>query len=359
MGYIGLPTAALLSANGMSVIGVDVQPSIVDGINSGTSHIQEPMVAKLVKDGVSSGKLRAVLTPPVADVFIIAVPTPVDHASKVADLSYINDAMISISRVLNPNNLVILESTSPVGTTKKMRDQLKQLRPDLNFDEGDNAVSVTYCPERILPGTALEELVNNDRIIGAETKASADKAEDLYRVFVKGKIVTTTWEVAEISKLAENSFRDVNIAFANELSRVCDEANVNFWEVQKCTNLHPRVNILNAGPGVGGHCIPVDPWFLIEKFPNVSSLMRTAREVNDDKAKYVADKVLEAVAIILSNGTKNKEADISINIFGYAYKENVGDTRESPSKIILKHISSQFSGKINVFDHRSSAQRQS
>lgn len=224
------------------------------------------------------------------------------------------------------------------------------MRPDLNFDEGDNAVSVTYCPERILPGTALEELVNNDRIIGAETKASADKAEDLYRVFVKGKIVTTTWEVAEISKLAENSFRDVNIAFANELSRVCDEANVNFWEVQKCTNLHPRVNILNAGPGVGGHCIPVDPWFLIEKFPNVSSLMRTAREVNDDKAKYVADKVLEAVAIILSNGTKNKEADISINIFGYAYKENVGDTRESPSKIILKHISSQFSGKINVFD---------
>ncbi|MGZ5370146.1 MAG: UDP-N-acetyl-D-mannosamine dehydrogenase, partial [Aeromicrobium sp.] len=317
MGYIGLPTASLLGTKGYQVVGVDVSPEVVETTNGGRIHIVEPDLDILVKSAVQSGNLRASLTPEEADVFIIAVPTPL-RDGHAPDLSYVEAATASLLPTVRPGNLVILESTVPVGTTERIvAGALRTAGHKIGED-----VFVAHCPERVLPGRILTELVENDRIVGGVDEASAEKAADFFSEFVRGDVVTTDAATAEMSKLVENAFRDVNIAFANELSIVAEKANINAWELIRLANHHPRVNILNPGPGVGGHCIAVDPWFIVSAFPEQTRLMRTAREVNDAKPEQVVKEVVEKAGRF----TRPRIAAL-----GLAFKPDIDDLRESPA----------------------------
>ncbi len=324
LGYIGLPTASLLGTKGYDVVGVDVSSHVVDTINQGKIHIVEPDLDLLVKSAVNAGKLRASLKPEKADIFIIAVPTPFKDGH-VPDLSYVEQASKAIAPYIEPGNLVILESTSPVGTTD---EYVANILAEAGHKVGEE-VFVAHCPERVLPGRILIELVQNDRIVGGINEKSTAVAADFYNEFVSGEVLKTNAKTAELSKLTENSFRDVNIAFANELSLICDQEHIDVWELIALANRHPRVNILQPGPGVGGHCIAVDPWFIVNRAPEVSKLIRTAREVNDGKPDWVINKVSEKAA-------KFKRPVIAC--LGLAFKADVDDLRESPAAAIVKRL---------------------
>jgi UDP-N-acetyl-D-mannosaminuronic acid dehydrogenase len=333
LGYIGLPTAAVFASRKKKVIGVDVNQKTVDTINRGEIHIVEPDLDMVVNAAVTEGYLRATTMPEAADAFLIAVPTPFkgDHEP---DLSYIESASKAIAPVLKAGDLVILESTSPVGATEQMAAWLAEARPDLTFPQSHGAESdirVAHCPERVLPGHVLRELVQNDRVIGGMTPKCSEAAVSLYKAFVEGECIITNTRTAEMCKLTENSFRDVNIAFANELSIICDKMNINVWELINVANRHPRVNILQPGPGVGGHCIAVDPWFIVSSAPKEARLIKVAREVNDQKPEWVIRKVLEAAKAI------NKET-VKIACLGLAFKANIDDMRESPALDIVKDL---------------------
>lgn len=339
LGYIGLPTASMLATKGHQVLGVDVNQQAVDTINSGRIHIIEPDLDILVRSAVNSGNLKASTVPEEGDTFIIAVPTPfkdVDGNPKAPDLSYVEAATRAITPYLRAGNLVILESTSPVGTTELIYRIIVQERPEL-----DGQIQAAHCPERVLPGHILRELVDNDRIIGGLTKAANLQARDLYKSFCNGAILLTDSKTAELSKLVENSFRDVNIAFANELSVICDHLDINVWETISLANRHPRVNILQPGPGVGGHCIAVDPWFIVSSAPAQSRLIKTAREVNDAKPHWVVEKVKAKAA-------RFKEP--VIGCLGLTFKANIDDMRESPALDIVKDLQAQNVGTLLVCD---------
>lgn len=342
LGYIGLPTATLFASRRKKVIGVDVNAYAVDTINQGRIHIVEPELDMLVQAAVHGGYLRATLTPEPADAFLIAVPTPFLEGNK-PDLSYIADAAKAIAPVLAKGNLVILESTSPVGTTEQLAQWLAEARPDLSFPQqaGEEAdIQVAYCPERVLPGRVVHELVSNDRVIGGMTQKATEMAIELYRIFVEGALVPTNARTAEMCKLTENSFRDVNIAFANELSLICDRLNINVWELISLANRHPRVNILQPGAGVGGHCIAVDPWFIVDKTPEEARIVRLAREINDYKPEWVVEKVKAAIAGVLSLRPDARMADIKVACLGLAFKPDIDDLRESPAVGVAKKIAS-------------------
>ncbi len=330
LGYVGLPMAATLASRGISVVGVDVNPQIVDSINAGKSHFVEPDLDMLLRAATTLGKLRATLQPEPADAFIIAVPTPFLE-DQSPDLSHVDAAVEAIAPVLERGNVVILESTSPVGTTERLAERLSRLRPDLRFPErhqSDQAdVHVAHCPERVLAGCTVRELIENDRIVGGVTEACAERAQAVYQIFLQSKIFPTDARTAELVKLVENAFRDVNIAFANELSLICDQLELNVWEVIELANRHPRVAILRPGAGVGGHCIAVDPWFIVSSAPSQARLIRSAREVNDAKPRFVVDQI---------NARAARFKQPVIACLGLAYKPNVGDTRESPAiEIVL------------------------
>ncbi|MGK7893435.1 MAG: UDP-N-acetyl-D-mannosamine dehydrogenase [Xenococcus sp. (in: cyanobacteria)] len=337
LGYVGLPTASLLANRGFQVHGVDVNPTVVESIAQGKAHISEPDLDVLVRAAVNSGNLTAGLEPTAADVFIIAVPTPFQD-NHVPDVSYVEAASKAIATHIAEGNLIILESTSPVGTTEKVAVWLKELRPELDVDA---LVYIAHCPERVLPGQTLKELVVNDRVIGGINSASAEKATEFYRQFVTGEVLCTLSRTAELAKLAENAFRDVNIAFANELSVICDKLDVDVWELIKLANRHPRVNILQPGPGVGGHCVAVDPWFIVDSAPEEARLIRMAREVNDSKPDFVVAKVKEAAA-------RFKEPKIAC--LGLSYKADIDDLRESPAIAIVEKLLSQQIGNIWVVE---------
>lgn len=343
LGYIGLPTAAVIARSGCSVLGIDVSEHVVETVSSGRVHIEEVDLDGLVQGVVARGTLRASTQIEPADVFLIAVPTPfgTDH---VPDIGYILQAATSIATVLKPGDTVILESTSPVGTTEQVRDLLAQLRPDLRVPgkTGEASdIAIAYCPERVLPGRILVELIDNDRCIGGITPRCARKALTFYRRFVRGQCVTTNARAAEMVKLTENAFRDVNIAFANELSRVADTMDLDVWEVIRLANRHPRVNILQPGPGVGGHCIAVDPWFLVHADPANTPLIRTAREVNDGKTDYVIEKANELVESL---------PGAAIACLGLAFKPNIDDFRESPALKVAEALAHKHGDRIKIVE---------
>ncbi|MBF0265659.1 MAG: UDP-N-acetyl-D-mannosamine dehydrogenase, partial [Gammaproteobacteria bacterium] len=343
LGYIGLPTAAIIASRGVDVIGVDVSQHAVDTINQGKIHIVEPDLDIVVKSTVQMGKLRATTKPEPAQVFMIAVPTPF-KGDYEPDLSYIQSAAEAIAPVLEKGNVIILESTSPVGTTEKIAQWLADARPDLTFPQnaGETAdINIAYCPERVLPGYVLQELVSNDRVVGGLTKTCANKAKEVYEIFVRGDCIITDSRTAEMAKLTENSFRDVNIAFANELSLICDKLHISVWELIKLSNRHPRVNILSPGPGVGGHCIAVDPWFIVSKTPEEAKLIRAAREINDGKPHYVIKQIKEAA---------DQFKKPIIACLGIAFKADIDDLRESPSLDITKELAESGIGEILVVE---------
>lgn len=341
LGYIGLPTASIFATKGKRVLGVDVVPKVVETVNRGGIHIEEPDLDILVKAAVQSGNLRASLAVEPADVFIIAVPTPFRATAdnpRAPDLAYVEAATRSIAPVVAPGALVILESTSPVGTTELMRqwldDELRRLdRAGPRVEE----LFFAHCPERILPGQMLKELVVNDRIAGGLTRAAAERARDLYRTFCTGEIFLTDARTAEMAKLTENAFRDVNIAFANELSMICARLGIDVWELIKLANRHPRVKILQPGPGVGGHCIAVDPWFIVDAAPEAARLIRTAREVNDQKPQFVLEQVRTAC--------RGRERPV-IACLGLAFKADVDDLRESPALEITVELAKSGIGQV-------------
>lgn len=357
LGYIGLPTAAVFASRKIKVIGVDVKQKTVETINRGQIHIVEPDLDMLVHAAVTDGYLRATTQPEPADVFLVAVPTPFkgDHEP---DLAYIEAASKSIAPVLKRGDLVILESTSPVGATEQMAAWMAESRPDLTFPQNhgeDSDIRVAHCPERVLPGQVLRELVQNDRVIGGMTPKCSVAAAALYKIFVKGECVITNARTAEMCKLTENSFRDVNIAFANELSVICDKMGINVWELIKLANRHPRVNILQPGPGVGGHCIAVDPWFIVSAAPEEARLIRTAREVNDGKPEWVLNKVRLAVAEYLQSNPGKTAKDTVIACFGLAFKPDIDDLRESPALEIARKITIAHPGRIYAVEPNISA----
>lgn len=340
LGYIGLPTAATFAAHGVKVTGVDVNPRAVDLINQGKVHIVEPDLDALVRDVVAQQKLSAQLQPCEADAYIVAVPTPFKDNYE-PDLKYIEAAAKALAPFLKSGNLVILESTSPVGATEQMAAWLSEARSDLTFPQthGEQAdILIAHCPERVLPGKVLQELISNDRIVGGVTPRCSQAAIDLYKVFVKGDCIETNARTAEMCKLTENSFRDVNIAFANELSIICDKLDINVWELIQLANRHPRVNILQPGPGVGGHCIAVDPWFIVSKTPEQARLIRTAREVNDSKPEWVIDQVKIKIAEFLQANPEKTIEDVTVACYGLAFKPDIDDLRESPALEIVKKI---------------------
>jgi UDP-N-acetyl-D-mannosaminuronic acid dehydrogenase len=348
LGYIGLPTAAVFASRKKRVIGVDVNQKAVDIINRGQIHIVEPELDIIVHAAVSGGYLRATTTPEPADAFLIAVPTPFKDGHQ-PDLDYIESASRSIAPVLKKGDLVILESTSPVGATEQMAAWLADTRPDLTFPQTHGEASdirVAHCPERVLPGHVLRELVQNDRVIGGMTPKCSEAAVQLYKIFVEGDCVITNARTAEMCKLTENSFRDVNIAFANELSIICDKLDINVWELIRLANRHPRVNILQPGPGVGGHCIAVDPWFIVSKNPDEARLIRAAREVNDSKPEWVLNKVTVAIAEHLQAHPGKTARDVTIACFGLAFKPDIDDLRESPALEIVSHIAEGHLGAV-------------
>src|SRR6202171_152641 len=331
LGYIGLPTAAVIASRGMRVVGVDVNERVVKTVASGAIHIAEPDLEGLVQKVVSSGSLKVATEPEAADVFIIAVPTPIDE-EKRADLGSVMKSVDSIAGVLRAGNLVILESTVPIGTTEEIAKKIAHVRPDLRVgmaDGSEHGISVAYCPERVLPGRILSELVNNDRCIGGVTPHCARRAQRFYKTFVRGACIATTARAAEMVKLTENAFRDTNIAFANELSLICHRYGVKVWEVIDCANRHPRVNVLRPGPGVGGHCIAVDPWFIVEAAPDLARLISTARSVNDAMPEHVVELARQALGELTG---------AAITTLGLTYKANVGDLRESPAVTVVQHL---------------------
>ena len=343
LGYIGLPTAAVIARSGAKVLGVDVTEAVVDTVNSGRVHIEEVDLDGLVSGVVARGSLRASTQIEPADVFVIAVPTPFDEAH-APNIGYVLQAATNVAAVLKAGDVVILESTSPVGTTEKVRDLLAALRPDLKVPgrTGEHSdIAIAYCPERVLPGRILVELIDNDRVIGGITPKCARKALQFYRRFVRGACVTTSAKAAEMTKLTENAFRDVNIAFANELSIVADTMGVDVWEVIRLANRHPRVNILSPGPGVGGHCIAVDPWFIVHSDPANTPLIRTAREVNDGK---VAHTIARAEALIESM------PGAPIACLGLAFKANIDDFRESPALKVAATLAQRFGDRVRVVE---------
>ncbi|UXA34559.1 UDP-N-acetyl-D-mannosamine dehydrogenase [Proteus terrae] len=345
LGYIGLPTAAAFASRKKSVIGVDVNQHAVDTINKGQIHIVEPDLDKVVKQAVEEGHLKAYTTPQPADAYLIAVPTPFKGEHE-PDLAYVEAAARSIAPVLKKGDLIILESTSPVGSTEKMAEWLAEARPDLTFphQQGEDAdIDVAYCPERVLPGQVMIELIRNDRVVGGMNRKSSERASELYKIFLEGECVITNARTAEMCKLTENSFRDINIAFANELSLICADQDINVWELISLANRHPRVNILQPGPGVGGHCIAVDPWFIVSQNPKQSRLIHTARLVNDGKPVWVIDQVKAAVADCLTE-TGKRANEIKIACFGLAFKPNIDDLRESPAMNITKQVADWHSG---------------
>jgi UDP-N-acetyl-D-mannosaminuronic acid dehydrogenase len=329
LGYIGLPTAAILASKDVKVVGVDVNSRTVDAINRGDVPFVEPDLATYVAGAVKHGTLRATATPEPADAFIIAVPTPFRDGHQ-PDLSYIEAAAEAVAPQLSGGELLILESTSPPGATQQMANWILAARPDLSLDGSDGRpqIHVAHCPERVLPGRVMIELVTNDRVVGGLTPEAADMAKDLYATFCQGEILVTDATTAEMVKLAENSFRDVNIAFANELSLIADKVGVDVWELIRFANHHPRVNILQPGPGVGGHCIAVDPWFLVDAAPERSPLIQAARSVNDGKASYVAEVIVRAAGDIGG----------PIRLLGLAYKPDIDDLRESPAVGIVAEV---------------------
>ncbi len=346
LGYIGLPTAAVFAETGIEVHGTDVNAAVVATINAGRPHFGEPNLDALVRRVVESGKLRAAATVAPADAHIIAVPTPLrgHGATATPDISYVEDAARALAPVLAAGNLVILESTAPVGTTERVAAILAELRPDLTFpqQQGERAqIQVAHCPERVLPGRILEEVVNNPRVIGGMSRRCAQRALALYQMVVRGECRVTTARTAELAKLTENAYRDVNIAFANELSVICDKLRINVWDLIAMANLHPRVNILSPGPGVGGHCIAVDPWFIVAGAPEEARLIRAAREINDAKPDFVVAKVRERAAAL-------KHPVIAC--LGLAYKKDVDDLRESPAVGIVRKLAEAKLGELLVVE---------
>lgn len=356
LGYIGLPTAAVIASRKREVVGLDVSQHVVDTINKGEIHIVEPELDMVVHAAVKEGYLRATLQPEPADAFLVAVPTPFKaEADKthVPDLNYIESAAKAIAPVLAKGNLVILESTSPVGATEQMAAWLAEARPDLSFPQthGEQSdIRIAHCPERVLPGHVIRELVANDRVIGGMTPACSAVAYQLYEIFVEGECVVTNARTAEMAKLTENSFRDVNIAFANELSLICDKLDIDVWELIALANRHPRVNILNPGPGVGGHCIAVDPWFIVNETPEQARLIRIAREVNDGKPQWVVEKVKAAVGDFLLKNPGHTAKDVTVALFGLAFKPDIDDLRESPSLAIAKQLKGELAGPMLVVE---------
>lgn len=339
LGYIGLPTAAILASKEIEVIGIDISEHAVNTINQGKIHIVEPDLDKLVHDVVHKKFLRAQTTPDEADVFIIAVPTPFKGEHE-PDISYVESACKNIAPFLKPSNVIILESTSPVGTTEEIAKQLADLRKDLKFPHEhptEQDIFIAYCPERVLPGKILDELVKNDRVIGGITSMCANKAKEVYETFVNGNCFMTNARTAEMCKLTENSFRDVNIAFANELSMLCKELNIDVWELINLANKHPRVNILQPGCGVGGHCIAVDPWFIVAKDKKNSDLIATARKVNNKKPTWVINQVKEALNSLASK-MQTSVKSLKVGCFGLAFKPDIDDFRESPALSITRAL---------------------
>lgn len=349
LGYIGLPTAAVFASRKIKVVGVDVNQKAVDIINQGKIHIVEPDLDIAVHAAVTEGYLKATTIPEAADAFIVAVPTPFKGDNHEPDLSYIEAASKAIAPVLQKGNLVILESTSPVGATEQMAAWLAEARPDLTFPQThgeDSDIRVAHCPERVLPGHVMRELIENDRVIGGMTPKCSVYAVALYKTFVQGECVVTNARTAEMAKLTENSFRDVNIAFANELSMICDKLDINVWELIRLANRHPRVNILQPGPGVGGHCIAVDPWFIVSKTPEQARLIRTAREVNDSKPEWVIEKVKIAIADFLQSNPTKTAKDVTVAFYGLAFKPDIDDLRESPACAIAQKIINFHRGTV-------------
>jgi len=345
LGYIGLPTSAVMARAGCKVQGVDVSEAVVETINRGEVHIEEVDLDGLVQAVVNDGLLTASLDVEPSDVFVIAVPTPFSNDGKhTPDISYILQAAEKVAGVLKKGDCVILESTSPVGTTEKMRDVFAEKRPDLAMPglcEGTPDISIAYCPERVLPGRILEELIHNDRSIGGITPRCARKALAFYKRFVKGECVVTDARSAEMTKLVENAFRDVNIAFANELSMIADKQGLDVWEVIRLANRHPRVNVLQPGPGVGGHCIAVDPWFIVHGAPDEAKIIRQARETNDGKMHHVLARA-RAIA--------DAHPDAKIACLGLAFKANIDDFRESPALDIAVSLARDYGNRVQVVE---------
>lgn len=340
-GYIGLPTAAMLASRGLNVLGVDIDANVVNLINAGKVHIVEPDLDILVKSVVTTSHLRANTEIQKADAFLITVPTPFKNNHE-PDLSCIEAAVNAIAPVLQKGNLIILESTSPVGTTAGIAEQLARLRPDLIFPQHETSdittdIHIAYCPERVMPGQIIRELIDNDRVVGGMTSACTERACQLYRLFVKGECLMTDVRTAEMVKLTENAFRDINIAYANELSMICDKLNINVWQLIQLANRHPRVNILQPGPGVGGHCIAVDPWFIVHAAKEDAKLIKAAREVNNAKPHHIINKIKQAAALF---------AEPTIAYLGLTYKANTNDLRESPALLVLEELG--FSTRFNI-----------
>ncbi len=343
LGYIGLPTAAVVARSGAQVLGIDIHDHVVETVNSGGVHIEEVDLDALVQGVVQRGLLRASTKIEPCDIFLIAVPTPFDD-DHAPDVTHVMSAAQTIAPVLKRGDIVILESTSPVGTTEQVRDVLAAMRPDLTFPHAGNGsadIAIAYCPERVLPGRILVELIDNDRCIGGITPRCARKALTFYRSFVRGACITTTARVAELVKLSENAFRDVNIAFANELSLVSDKLGIDVWDVIALANRHPRVNILSPGPGVGGHCIAVDPWFIVHSAPEATPLIRTARLVNDGKTDHV---IARATAMIEASPSAR------VALLGLAFKANVDDFRESPALRVAEALADRFGKRIAIVE---------
>jgi len=343
LGYIGLPTAATLASRGYDVIGLEASKKVVDTINEGRVHIVEPDLDVLVKGAVNAGKLRAVIEAEPADAFIVSVPTPI-NGDKTPDVSYIQEAIKTIAPVLTKDNLIIIESTSPIGTVEQVVSLVAELRSDLKISKSRTERSDIYfvhCPERVLPGKIIRELVDNDRIIGGYTPEGAQRAAELYRSFVSGELLLTDDKTAEMTKLVENAYRDVNIAFANELSLLCDYLDINVWSLIEFANRHPRVKILQPGPGVGGHCIAVDPWFIVAAAPERAKLIATARNVNDSKPDYVVSKVVAAA---------DKFKNPVVACLGLSFKADIDDLRESPALRIVERLEKEACGTILVVE---------
>lgn len=353
LGYIGLPTAAMFASRKVKVVGVDVNPRAVETINRGEIHIIEPDLDVAVHAAVTAGYLRATTTPEPADAFLIAVPTPFKGDDHEPDLAYIEAASRSVAPVLKAGDLVVLESTVPVGATEKMATWLADARPDLTFPQTHGEASeirIAHCPERVLPGKVMQELISNDRVIGGLTALCSQRAAHLYNTFVTGEcVIASNPRVAEMAKLTENSFRDVNIAFANELSMICDKLDINVWELISLANRHPRVNILQPGPGVGGHCIAVDPWFIISSAPE-ARLIRTGREVNDVKPDWVLGKVRGKIGAWLMANPEKTATDVTVAIYGLTFKPDIDDLRESPALAVACELIREHKGQLLVVE---------
>lgn len=351
LGYIGLPTAVAFALNGLSVYGVEIEQHKLALIEQGKSPITEPQLEEALQQVVACGLLRVGSHMQPSDVFIITVPTPFDTQKQQPDLSYVQAAVAAIAPVLKRGDLVVLESTSPVGTTERVAQWLAKLRPDLRFPSCHPQADIylAYCPERVLPGKIMYEIIHNDRVIGGLSPQSTQQAVDLYQIFAKGECVATDARTAEMCKLVENSFRDVNIAFANELSMLCDVLNIDVWKLIELANRHPRVDILQPGAGVGGHCIAVDPWFIITQQPEHTALMRAAREVNETKPNWVVEKVKAAFADCVVDQNRSPSS-IKIACLGLAFKADVADLRQSPALQITQQLAAWHQGELLVVE---------